>query len=149
MNSVRNGRIYSNLDFIRSASSLGGRGSWRSGIHYLSNNFEDSINSVGLASTEPFGNPERLGIAQTSYFQMWPFAQIANMTVYFEAVLDYEFENNMDKFTQDSLTLGAKAGIAWIPSPLRRIQLEWQKFEGQKGLRGRKSIVLTVLLDGV
>ena len=118
MNSVQNGRIYSNLAFISSASSLGGRGSWRSGIHYLSNNFEDSINSGGRASTEPFGNPERLGIAQTSYFQMWPFAQIANVTVYFEAVLDYEFENNMDKFTQDSLTLGVKAGIAWIPSPL-------------------------------
>ena len=69
---------------------------------------------------------------------MWPIAQVANTTVYFEAMVDYEFENNMDKFMQDSLTLSAKAGIAWIPSPLRRIQLEWQKFEGQKGLRSQR-----------
>ena len=148
-NSVQNKRIYANLDFIRSSPSLNGRGSWRSGIHYLSNHFEDSINSMGLPSTEPFGNSERLGIARTSYLQMWPIAQVANTTVYFEAMVDYEFENNMDKFMQDRLTLSAKAGIAWIPSPLRRIQLEWQKFEGQKGLRSREGIMLIILLDGV
>jgi hypothetical protein len=148
-NSVQNERIYANIDFIRSLSSLNGRGSWRSGIHYLSNNFEDSIDSMGLPSTEPFGNSERLGIARTGYLQMWPIAQVANTTVYFEAMVDYEFENNMDKFTQDSLTLSAKAGIAWIPSPLRRIQLEWQKFEGQKGLRSREGIMLIILLDGI
>ena len=148
-NSLQNERIYANLDFIRSLPSFNGRGSWRSGIHYLSNHFEDSFNSIGLPTTEPFGNSERLGIARTSYLQMWPVAQVANTTVYFEAMVDYEFENNMDKFMQDSLTLSAKAGIAWIPSPLRRMQLEWQKFEGQKGLRSRDGIMLIVLLDGV
>ena len=148
-NSVQNERIYANLDFIRSLPSLNGRGSWRTGIHYLSNHFEDSINSMGLPSTEPFGNSERLGIARTSYLQMWPIVQLSNTTVYIEAMVDYEFENNMDKFTQDSLTLSAKAGVAWIPSPLRRIQLEWQKFEGQKGLRSREGIMLTILFDGV
>ena len=148
-NSVQNERIYANLDFIRSLPSFNGRASWRSGIHYLSNHFEDSFNSMGLPSTEPFGNSERLGIARTSYLQMWPIAQVANTTVYFEAMVDYEFENNMDKFMQDSLTLSARAGIAWIPSPLRRIQLQWQKFEGQKGLRSREGIMLIILLDGV
>ena len=48
-NSVQNERIYANLDFIRSLPSFSGRGSWRSGIHYLSNHFEDSIQQYGAS----------------------------------------------------------------------------------------------------
>ena len=49
---------------------------------------------------------------------------------------------------RDSVTFSSKAGVAWTPSPLSRIQLEWQNFKGQKGHRGREGIMLVVLLDG-
>ena len=147
-NPVKNDRIYANFDFIRSSTSLTGRGNWRSGIHYLSNRFEQSTNSIGNPASEPFGNSERLGLVRTGFLQMWPNTKVKDTTFYVEVMADYEFENNMNKYTRDSVTLSSKAGVAWVPSPLSRFQLEWQNFRGQKGRRDREGIMLIILLDG-
>jgi hypothetical protein len=147
-NPIKNERIYANFDLIRSSPFLRGRGNWRSGIHHLSNRFEQSINSMGSPAPEPFGNSERLGIVRTGFLQMWPSAKVKDATLYIEVMADYEFENNMNKYIRDSVTFSSKAGVAWTPSPLSRIQLEWQNFKGQKGHRGREGIMLVVLLDG-
>jgi hypothetical protein len=147
-NPVKNDRIYANFDFIRSSPLLTGRGNWRSGIHYLSNRFEQSINSIGNPASEPFGNSERLGLVRTGFLQMWPNTKVKDTTFYVEVMADYEFENNMNKYTRDSVTLSSKAGVAWVPSPLSRFQLEWQNFRGQKGRRDREGIMLIILLDG-
>ena len=147
-NPVKNDRIYANFDFIRSSTLLTGRGNWRSGIHYLSNRFEQSTNSIGKPASEPFGNSERLGLVRTGFLQMWPNTRVKDTTFYVEVMADYEFENNMNKYTRDSVTLSSKAGVAWVPSPLSRFQLEWQNFRGQKGRRDREGIMLIILLDG-
>lgn len=147
-NPIENERIYANFDFIRSSPLLNGRGNWRSGIHYLSNRFEQSINSIGSPASEPFGNSERLGIVRTGFLQMWPNTKLKDTTFYLEVMADYEFENNMNKYTRDSVTLSSKAGVAWVPSPSGRFQLEWQNFRGQKGRRSREGIMLIILLDG-
>ena len=55
--------MFSNVDVIRAANAFGGRGQWRTGLHYLSNQYEPQQNNFGMTVTEPFGDHERLGFS--------------------------------------------------------------------------------------
>ena len=50
VNSIDNGRMFSNVDIIRAANAFGGRGQWRTGLHYLSNQYEPQQNNFGMTA---------------------------------------------------------------------------------------------------
>ena len=147
INPVDNGRTISNVDVIRAANAFGGRGQWRTGLHYLSNQYEPQQNNFGMTVTEPFGDHERLGFIRTGYLQMWPLASIPGAVAYVEANFDRELENNMDQFLSDKTIVSAKVGVNWTFSPSRQLLLEWQRFNGTEGIRSRDGLLLTILLD--
>ena len=146
-NPVDNGRVISNVDIIKASNSLGGRGQWRTGMHYLSNRFEPQQNNFDMTVREPFGDHERLGFIRTGYLQMWPLARIPGVTAYVEANLDREFENNMDQFLSDRTIFSAKLGVNWAFAPARQLLLEWQRFNGINRIRTRNGLLMTILLD--
>ena len=143
-NPVDNGRTISNVDVIR---AFGGRGQWRTGLHYLSNQYEPQQNNFGVTATEPFGDHERLGFIRTGYLQMWPLASIPGAVAYVEANVDRELENNLDQFLSDKTIFSAKVGVNWTFAPSRQVLLEWQRFNGTEGIRSRDGMLLTILLD--
>jgi hypothetical protein len=147
VNPIDNGRMFSNVDIIRAANAFGGRGQWRTGLHYLSNQYEPQQNNFGMTVTEPFGDHERLGFFRTGYLQMWPLASIPGAMAYVEANIDREFENNMDQFLSDKTIVSAKVGVNWTFAPSRQLLLEWQRFNGTEGIRSRNGLLMTILLD--
>ena len=144
INPVDNGRTISNVDVIR---AFGGRGKWRTGLHYLSNQYEPQQNNFGVMATEPFGDHERLGFIRTGYLQTWPLASIPGAVAYVEANVDRELENNLDQFLSDKTIVSAKVGVNWTFAPSRQVLLEWQRFNGTEGIRSRDGLLLTILLD--
>ena len=147
VNPIGNSRMISNVDVIRAASAFGGRGQWRSGFHYLSNEFEPQQNNLDLTVTEPFGDHERLGFLRTGYLQMWPLGNIPGAMAYIEANIDRELENNMDQFLSDKTIVSVKLGVNWAFAPSRQLLLEWQRFEGAEHIRSRNGLLLTILFD--
>ena len=147
VNPIDNGRMFSNVDIIRASNAFGGRGQWRTGLHYLSNQYEPQQNNLGVTANEPFGDYERLGFIRTGYLQMWPLASIPGVMAYVEANIDREFENNMDQFLSDKTIVSAKAGLNWNFAPSRQLLLEWQRFNGTERIRSRNGLLLTILLD--
>ena len=147
VNPIDNSRMISNVDIIRAANAFGGRGQWRSGIHYLSNEYEPQQNNMGMMVSEPFGDYERLGFFRTGYLQMWPLGNISGAMAYVEANIDWEFENNLDQFLSDKTIVSAKLGVNWTFAPSRQLLLEWQQFEGVERIRSRNGLLLTILFD--
>lgn len=147
VNPIDNSRMISNVDIIRAANAFGGRGQWRSGIHYLSNEYEPQQNNMGMMVSEPFGDHERLGFFRTGYLQMWPLGNISGAMAYVEANIDWEFENNLDQFLSDKTIVSAKLGVNWTFAPSRQLLLEWQQFEGVERIRSRNGLLLTILFD--
>ena len=147
VNPIDNGRMFSNVDIIRAANAFGGRGQWRTGLHYLSNQYEPQQNNFGMTVTEPFGDHERLGFFRTGYLQMWPLASIPGAMAYVEANIDREFEHNMDQFLSDKTIVSAKVGVNWAFAPSRQLLLEWQWYNGTQGIQSRNGLLMTILLD--
>jgi len=147
VNPVDNGRVISNVDIIKASNSFGGQGQWRTGVHYLSNQFEAQKNNFGVPVTEPFGAHGRLGFIRTGYLQMWPLAKIPGARAYIESNIDHEFETNMDQFLSDRTIVSAKLGVSWAFAPSRQLLLEWQRFNGTDRLRSRNGLLMTILID--
>ena len=147
INPVDNCRTISNVDVIRAVSAFGGRGQWRTGLHYLSNQYEPQQNKLGVTVTEPFGDHERLSFIRTGYLQTWTLARIPGAVAYVEANVDRELENNLDQFLSDKTIVSAKVGVNWTFAPSRQILLEWQRFNGTEGIQSRNGLLLTILLD--
>mgnify|MGYP006080481107 CR=1 FL=1 len=148
-NSVDQVRKYHNVDLIRVMPSLGGVGQWRSGVHFLDSSYGEQVNNLGRSVKEPFGNRERIGTLRTGINQTWQLQALNKTTVFIEGHVDYEFKNNMTDSFEDKTTVALKIGITWTPTPVHRIQLEWQEFRGFRNTRSRSGPVLVVLFDGL
>ena len=146
-NTVDQVRSYHNIDLIRVMPSLGGIGQWRTGVHYLESSYGNQINNLGQAVKEPFGNREEIGIIRTGYSQTWPILQLSNTSFSLEGHIDYEFENSMTTSFDDKTTTAFKIGATWTPSPLHRVQLQWQEFHGTRNVRSRSGPALIILFD--
>jgi len=148
-NSVDQVRKYHNVDLIRVMPSLGGVGQWRSGIHFLDSSYGEQVNNLGRSVKEPFGNREKIGTLRTGFNQTWPLQALNKTTLFIEGHVDYEFKNNMTDSFEDKTTVALKIGGTWTPTPVHRIQLEWQEFRGSRNIRSRSGPVLVVLFDGL
>jgi len=146
-NSVDQVRKYHNVDLIRVMPSLGGVGQWRSGIHFLDSSYGEQVNNLGRSVKEPFGNREKIGTLRTGFNQTWPLQALNKTTLFIEGHVDYEFKNNMTDSFEDKTTVALKIGGTWTPTPVHRIQLEWQEFRGSRNIRSRSGPVLVVLFD--
>jgi hypothetical protein len=148
-NTVEQVRKYHNIDLLRVMPSLGGIGQWRTGVHYLESSYGEQINSLGRAVKEPFGDREKIGTLRTGFNQTWPIQALSKTSLFIEGHIDYEFENNMTAFFDDKTTTTFKIGATWRPSPLHRVQLEWQEFHGTRNFRSRSGLALVILFDGL
>jgi hypothetical protein len=148
-NMVDQVRKYHNVDLIQVMSTLGGVGQWRSGIHFLDSSYGKQLNNLGRAVEEPFGNREQIGTLRTGFNQTWPFQGLSKTTLFIEGHVDYEFKNNMKASFDDKTTVAFKIGGTWTPTPMHRIQLEWQEFHGTRDIRSRSGLALVILFDGL
>ena len=148
-NMVDQVRKYHNVDLIQVMSTLGGVGQWRSGIHFLDSSYGKQLNNLGRAVEEPFGNREQIGTLRTGFNQTWPFQGLSKTTLFIEGHVDYEFKNNMTASFDDKTTVAFKIGGTWTPTPMHRIQLEWQEFHGTRDIRSRSGLALVILFDGL
>ena len=148
-NSVDQIRKYHNVDLIRVMPSLGGIGQWRSGIHFLDSSYGEQANNLGRSVKEPFGSREKIGTLRTGFNQAWPFQGLSKTTFFIEGHVDYEFTNNMTTSFDDKTTLVLKIGATWTPTPIHRVQLEWQEFHGTRNVRSRSGPALVILFDGL
>jgi len=148
-NMVDQVRKYHNVDLIQVMSTLGGVGQWRSGIHFLDSSYGKQLNNLGRAVEEPFGNREQIGTLRTGFNQTWPFQGLSKTTLFIEGHVDYEFKNNMTASFDDKTTVAFKIGGIWTPTPMHRIQLEWQEFHGTRDIRSRSGLALVILFDGL
>ncbi len=147
-NMVDQVRKYHNVDLIQVMSTLGGVGQWRSGIHFLDSSYGKQLNNLGRAVEEPFGNREQIGTLRTGFNQTWPFQGLSKTTLFIEGHVDYEFKNKKASF-DDKTTVAFKIGGTWTPTPMHRIQLEWQEFHGTRDIRSRSGLALVILFDGL
>ena len=148
-NSVDQVRKYHNVDLIRVMPSLGGIGQWRSGMHFLESSYGEQLNNLGRRVEEPFGNQEKIGTLRTGFNQTWPFQGLSKTTFFIEGHVDYEFTNNMTTSFDDKTTLAFKIGATWTPTPIHRVQLEWQEFHGTRNVRSRSGLAIVILFDGL
>ncbi|MCW8194652.1 hypothetical protein F6455_07615 [Proteobacteria bacterium 005FR1] len=120
---------------------------WRSGIHYLRNNNDRVLNSLGQVVQEPFGEIERLGLLRTGAYYSWRAGERQQWSPFVELMYDYEFANNMDRVIEDPHTITAKAGLARLIKPGWRAQLDVQRYQGLGGERSRNGATLAIVID--
>ena len=146
---ISNNRIYANIDLIRNFSLLGGQSSWRTGFHYLTNNYDNRLNRDLSSYIEPFGDNEAISVARTSFLQTWSIPTASKFKFFIEIDLDFEVENSMHKLNSDRFGLNQKIGMSWNSNMNSMLRLEYHNFEGRQGLGNREGIMLVFLLDGI
>jgi len=92
---------------------------------------------------------KKIGTLRTGFNQTWPFQGLSKTTFFIEGHVDYEFTNNMTTSFDDKTTLAFKIGATWTPTPIHRVQLEWQEFHGMRNVRSRSGPALVILFDGL
>lgn len=144
-------RRYGNLDVIaRFTPPVFGETSqlrWRSGLHYLSTHYDSQTNSLGQVVIEPFGNKETLALLRTGVYLSWQLGEEKHWSPFIETLYDYEIDTNMNSALDEPHTLAGKLGIAYLPFPGKRLQLEVQRYQGVGGEQVRNSINFTAVWD--
>ncbi len=146
---ISNNRIYANFDLIRSFSWLSGQSQWRTGVHYLANDYGKSLSRDKSAFIEPFGDNETISVARTSFLQTWPIRSASKFNFFIEIDLDFEIDNHMHNLNSDRFGLNHKIGMQWAPRMGNMLRLEYHNFEGRQGLGKREGLMLVFLFDGV
>jgi len=146
---VSNNRIYANFDLIRSFSLFGGQSRWRTGIHYLTNNYGRTLSSGKLSFNEPFGDNETISVARTSLLQTWSISSAPKLNFFFEIDLDFELKNDTHELHSDRFGLNQKVGMFWALNRNSRLRLEYHNFAGRQGLGKREGLMLVLLFDGI
>ena len=146
---VTSNRIYANFDLIRSFSWLGGQSQWRTGVHFLENNYGKSLSRDKSSFIEPFGDNETINVARTSFLQTWPIRSASEFNFFIEVDLDFEIDNDMHNLNSDRFGLNHKVGVVWAPRMGSMLRLEYHNFEGRQGLGKREGLMLVLLFDGI
>ncbi len=146
---VSNSRIYANFDLIRSFSWLSGQSQWRTGVHYLKNDYGNNLSRNKSAFIEPFGDNEVINVARTSFLQTWPIPSSSKFNFFIEIDLDFEIDNHMHNLNSDRFGLNHKIGMQWAPRMGSMLRLEYHNFEGRQGLGKREGLMLVLMFDGV
>ena len=146
---VSNSRIYANFDLIRSFSWLSGQSQWRTGVHYLKNDYGNNLSRNKSAFIEPFGDNEAISVARTSFLQTWPIPSASKFNFFIEIDLDFEIDNHMHNLNSDRFGLNHKIGMQWAPRMGSMLRLEYHNFEGRQGLGKREGLMLVLMFEGV
>ena len=146
---VSNNRVYANFDLIRSFSWLSGQSQWRTGVHFLTNDYGKSLSRDKSAFIEPFGDNDTISVARTSFLQTWPIRSASKFNFFIEIGLDFEINNHMHNLNSDRFGLNHKIGMLWALRMGSMLRLEYHNFEGRQGLGKREGLMLVFLFDGV
>lgn len=117
------------------------------GLHYVDTRYETQRNSLGQLVTEPFGNHEYLGVVRTGLFLQGAFGANGVWTPYSEALVDREFDTNLDRPLSARNTFLLRMGIARTLGPGKRLSLEYQRSQSFNGDRTRNNLILLAVLD--
>jgi hypothetical protein len=124
---------------------------WQAGgmaaLHYLDTRYEPHRNSLGQVVTEPFGNHEHLGVLRTGVFLQGAFGANGAWAPYAEALVDREFDTNIDRPLAARNTFMLRTGIARTLGPGKRLSLEYQRSRSFNGERTRNNFILLAVLD--
>ncbi len=130
------------LDWLPAGWQLGGM----AGAHWLYQDYENRINSLGQAVTEPFGNTERLGVLRTGVFISGAAGADRTWSPYLEVLLDREYTNMDRPFTSRNSSI-FRTGLAKTLGTGKRLSLEWQHSNNSSSTRDRDNIILLVVFD--
>lgn len=124
---------------------------WQAGgmaaLHYLDTRYEARNNSLGQPVTEPFGSHEYLGIVRTGLFLQGALGAGGAWNPYLEAMVDREFDTNLDRPLNARNTLMLRTGIARTFGPGKRLSLEYQRSQSFNGRRERANLILLAVYD--
>lgn len=124
---------------------------WQAGgmvaLHYLDTRYAPRRNSLGQPVTEPFGNHEYLGVLRTGLYLQGAFGANGMWLPYAEALVDREFDTNIDHPLAARSTLMLRTGIARTLGPGKRLSLEYQRSRSFNGNRTRNNLILLAVLD--
>jgi hypothetical protein len=132
----------SQLDWLPVGWQLGGM----VGAHWLKQDYENQINSLGQVVNEPFGNSERLGVLRTGLFISGAMGADNAWTPYLEALFDRESTNMDSPFTSRNSAM-FRTGIARTFGAGKRLSLEWQHSNNSSTTRERDNLILLVVYD--
>ena len=136
---------YSRAQFGRIPA--GAQVGWMAGLQYLDTRYEPRLNSLGQLVVEPFGDQERLGIVRAGVFSAVTFGAKNHWNTSLELMADYEFDTNLNVPIDDKTTRYVRGGLAYLVSPGKRIQLDYQDFKSTGGCRDRSNLSLIFVLD--
>jgi hypothetical protein len=130
------------LDWLPAGWQLGGM----AGLHWLRQDYDAQLNSLGQVVNEPFGNTERLGVFRTGLFISGAMGADNSWIPYLEALVDRETTNMDSPFTSRNSSI-TRTGLAKTLGTGKRLSLEWQHSNNSSSTRDRDNLILLLVYD--
>jgi hypothetical protein len=130
------------LDWLPAGWQFGGM----VGLHWLKQDYENQLNSLGQVVNEPFGNSERLGVFRTGLFISGAMGADNSWSPYMEALVDRENTNLDSPFTSRNSSI-FRTGLAKTLGTGKRVSLEWQHSNNTSSTRERDNLILLLVYD--
>lgn len=120
---------------------------WSNSFRHLHTTLEPTVNSLGQAVIEPFGERERLSLLSTGLNLSYPLGGDGRWSVYGDVSLDYELETNMNFPIDDRMAVTVGSGIVRQIARGKRVQLEYQRYQHTRVTRSRNNLSLIAVID--